>query len=267
MSAARIYSEKSIFVQKIYVVNFISPRRPHEKGKGLASRRRGDKELLRFVFYAHRLTREMFLERTRTCRETMKNTISFYWDVSTYLDIRAPCCPFLSSIFCKTVQNIIRKLAQSIHVHLDIPRAVNKNRVEFVKVTECREIHILPRSVNCERGSRCFIQPEVNFTCLQSRIIRRNWGRRGPTWADSGKNFSLLQLRVLFIFISACLIAKNRVRPCLSDTGEIHDVKHLPTPLKNEEPNPLPTYIRSHLLPTSNDRIAEAEQLLSRVSG
>lgn len=71
------------------------------------------------------------------------------------------------SSYGKAVQNIIRKLVQSIHVHLNIPYAGNENRVEFVKVTESREIHILPRSVNCERGSRCFIQPEVNFTCLQ----------------------------------------------------------------------------------------------------
>jgi len=73
----------------------------------------------------------------------------------------------------------------------------------------------------------------------KSKIISQNRGRRAPTWSFR-ENFA--PVSTFFIFISACLIAENHVCPCLSDTGEIHDIKRLPA-LKNEEPSSVPTYI------------------------
>lgn len=94
---------------------------------------------------------------------------------------------------------------------LAILHTVNENPVELAEITGHREASS-PRCVNCERGSRCFIQAEMNFTCLRSRIIsgiEDDGGAGGRASVAGQRQLFFAPVSILFIFISACLIAEN----------------------------------------------------------
>lgn len=69
--------------------------------------------------------------------------------------------------------------------------------------------------------------------CLQSRITP---GIEADMTVPRELFFALL-ITLFHIHFGLFNCGESHVCPCLSDTGEIHDVKRLPTALKNEELN------------------------------